>query len=73
MPFTCRVAGAGPDEELLRTRLAECGLENRVHFDGWKTTAELYQEIYPELDVLLHFSGWEGITIVAAARPWPTG
>ncbi|HEX7153852.1 MAG TPA: glycosyltransferase family 4 protein [Thermoanaerobaculia bacterium] len=30
---------------------------------GWLSTAELYERVYPELDVLVHFAEWEGITI----------
>jgi glycosyltransferase involved in cell wall biosynthesis len=63
IPFTCRVAGTGPAEGMLREALAACGLAARVRFDGWRTTEQLYDEVYPELDVLLHFAAWEGITI----------
>jgi glycosyltransferase involved in cell wall biosynthesis len=63
VPFTCRVAGSGPDEAELRRRLAERGLDARVTFHGWQTLERLYQEAYPQLDVLLHFAAWEGVTI----------
>jgi hypothetical protein len=39
------------------------GLAQRVTFDGWCELPELYRSIYPELDVLLHFAAFEGITI----------
>src|SRR6185295_7972288 len=32
-------------------------------FHGWRSTGELYDRVYPELDVLVHFAEWEGITI----------
>jgi glycosyltransferase involved in cell wall biosynthesis len=63
VPFTCRVAGTGPDEAALRRRLNEKGLGARVTFHGWMSLDQLYQEIYPDLDVLLHFAAWEGVTI----------
>jgi glycosyltransferase involved in cell wall biosynthesis len=57
VPFTCVVAGTGPEEEELRRRLPD------VTFLGWQTTEQLYDEVYPELDVLLHFAAWEGVPI----------
>jgi glycosyltransferase involved in cell wall biosynthesis len=57
VPFTCVVAGTGPEEEELRRRLPD------VTFRGWQTTEELYDDVYPELDVLLHFAAWEGVPI----------
>jgi hypothetical protein len=33
----------------------------RVH--GWLSTEKLYERVYPELDVLVHFAEWEGVTI----------
>jgi glycosyltransferase involved in cell wall biosynthesis len=63
VPFTCRVAGAGPAEAELRRRLIEKGLGSRVNFHGWQSPDQLYRDVYPELDVLLHFAAWEGVTI----------
>jgi glycosyltransferase involved in cell wall biosynthesis len=63
VPFTCRIAGTGPAEEDLGRALDERGLKGSVTLEGWKETAELYGDIYPNLDVLLHFAAWEGITI----------
>jgi glycosyltransferase involved in cell wall biosynthesis len=63
VPFTCQIAGSGPEEEELRRRLREQGLEAQIVYHGWKTVEQLYQEVYPQLDVLLHFSAWEGVTI----------
>jgi glycosyltransferase involved in cell wall biosynthesis len=56
--FTCDVVGTGSAEDELRRRL---GSDATVH--GWLSTRELYERIYPELDVLLHFAEFEGITI----------
>ncbi|HEX9985801.1 MAG TPA: glycosyltransferase family 4 protein [Thermoanaerobaculia bacterium] len=52
VPFTMTIAGGGSME-------AQLGLPVR----GWLSTAELYERVYPELDVLVHFAEWEGITI----------
>jgi glycosyltransferase involved in cell wall biosynthesis len=35
----------------------------RARFHGWVSTEELYERIYPELDVFVHFAEWEGVTI----------
>lgn len=57
VPFTCVVVGTGPEEAELRRRLPD------VTFRGWQTTADLYDDVFPNLDVLLHFAAWEGIPI----------
>src|SRR5437763_1315751 len=57
VPFTCVVAGTGPQEAELRSRLPD------VDFLGWQTTEQLYDRVYPELDLLLHFAAWEGVPI----------
>lgn len=63
VPFTCQIAGAGPAEEELHARIRDAGLEQAIVFHGWCSVEKLYRDIYPQLDVLLHFAGWEGITI----------
>lgn len=57
IPFTLDVAGDGTAIEELRAQLP------RARFHGWLPTAELYDRIYPELDVLVHFAEYEGVTI----------
>jgi len=57
IPFTLDVAGDGTVLDELRARLP------RVRFHGWVSTAELYDRIYPELDILVHFAEYEGVTI----------
>ena len=57
VPFTLDIAGDGTVIDELRARLP------RARFHGWLSTAELYDRIYPELDVLVHFAEWEGVTI----------
>lgn len=63
VPFTCTVAGGGDAEDELRCRLAARGLDHAVAMHGWLSTPELYDRVYPQLDVLLHFAAWEGVTI----------
>jgi glycosyltransferase involved in cell wall biosynthesis len=63
VPFTCRIAGSGSAEEELRRAIDAAGLGPVVSFDGWKSREDLYREVYPELDVLLHLSAYEGVTI----------
>jgi glycosyltransferase involved in cell wall biosynthesis len=63
IPFSCQVVGAGPAEEEVRRRLGQRGLERHVVFRGWLSTEQLYEEVYPNLDVLLHFAAWEGVPI----------
>jgi len=55
--FTCDIAGDGAALAELRERLP------RARFYGWLSTDALYERIYPELDVLVHFAEWEGMTI----------
>lgn len=57
IPFSLTIAGGGPDEEQLRRELAD------AHFLGWLNTNELYERVYPELDVLVHLAEFEGVTI----------
>jgi glycosyltransferase involved in cell wall biosynthesis len=57
IPFTLDVAGDGTLLDELRTRLPQ------ARFHGWISTAELYERVYPELDVLVHFAEFEGMTI----------
>ena len=60
VPFTCRVVGAGSAEAPLRQSIAVAGLQDRVSFEGWLPREALYEDVYPQLDVLLHFAEWEG-------------
>lgn len=57
IPFTLDVAGDGESAASLRARLPD------ARFHGWLSHDELYARVYPELDVLVHFAEWEGITI----------
>jgi glycosyltransferase involved in cell wall biosynthesis len=57
VPFTVRVAGGGSLADELRARMP------RMQFDGWVSVEELYERIYPELDLFVHFAEWEGLTI----------
>lgn len=55
--FTLDVAGDGTVLSELREALPN------ARFYGWLSTDALYERIYPELDVLVHFAEWEGLTI----------
>jgi glycosyltransferase involved in cell wall biosynthesis len=57
VPFTLEIAGDGSVAPAVREALPE------TRFHGWLTTAELYERVYPELDVLVHLAQWEGVTI----------
>ena len=57
VPFTCDVAGDGTAMPQLRAALPQ------ARFHGWVPTEALYERVYPELDVFLHFAEWEGLTI----------
>lgn len=57
IPFTLDVAGDGTVLDELRARLPH------ARFHGWLSTAELYDRVYPALDVLVHFAEFEGMTI----------
>ena len=57
IPFTCDVVGDGSALAELRARMPE------ARFHGWLSTGELYERVYPELDLLVHFAEWEGVTI----------
>ena len=57
VPYTCVVAGAGSAAARLREQLPG------ATFHGWLSHDNLYERIYPEIDVLIHFAEWEGITI----------
>ncbi|MDQ3279841.1 MAG: glycosyltransferase family 4 protein [Acidobacteriota bacterium] len=57
VPFTCDVAGDGT----VLPQLREASPQARFH--GWLSTGALYERVYPELDVFLHFAEWEGLTI----------
>lgn len=54
---TTDVAGDGTALPLLREALPH------ARYHGWLSTEELYERVYPELDVLVHFAEWEGLTI----------
>ena len=35
-------------------------MQDRVSFEGWLPREALYEAVYPQLDVLVHFAEWEG-------------
>lgn len=62
-PYHLDVVGTGPDEDELRRALTDSARNGRVTFHGWVDREGLYREILPRLDVLVHFSWTEGVTI----------
>jgi glycosyltransferase involved in cell wall biosynthesis len=57
------IVGDGPEEPVLRERLRSYVLNGRVTFCGWKERGELYGDVYPSLDCVVHFSPAEGVPI----------
>ncbi|MCL4806242.1 MAG: glycosyltransferase family 4 protein [Thermoanaerobaculia bacterium] len=65
LDFRCDVAGDGPGMPALRERLAPLVADGRVRLRGLLSREQLYEEVYPGLDVLLLTSSWETGPIVA--------
>lgn len=63
LPFRLDVVGTGPAEPALREALADELAAGMVQFHGWQTLDALYEQIYPRLDVFVHFAHTEGVTI----------
>lgn len=61
--FNLTVVGSGPAENSLRSELNQRPWNTSVQFLGWCTAEELYESIFPTLDVLVHFAAFEGVTI----------
>lgn len=61
--FRIDVAGSGPDEPELVGGLKKLLSADQFAMHGWCDLAELYNRIYPNLDVILNFSAREGATI----------
>ncbi len=59
------IAGAGPDEPLLRRELAAQVARGRVIFHGLCSGDQLYRSVYPGLAALVLLSDWETGPIVA--------
>lgn len=57
------IVGDGPEGPVLREMLKSYVANERVTFCGWKERSELYQNVYPSLDCVVHFSPAEGIPI----------
>jgi glycosyltransferase involved in cell wall biosynthesis len=57
------VAGEGPAEQELRSRLAPRVEAGQVRFHGWVDRERLYRTLYPRADCFVHFAAWEGMTI----------
>ena len=60
----CRliIAGGGHDEQLLRSAIKQCGVEDMIELVGWKSAEEL-AELRARSDILLLPSNLEGMPI----------
>jgi len=65
--FRYRLVGTGPEESLLRARIADLGLEDRVELVGWLEGDSLLEE-FERSDVLLHPCVFEpyGVVVLEA-------
>lgn len=61
--FVLTIAGDGPEEGELKEQLREYVANGLVRFIGWQDKKSLYETVYPEADLFLHFAQWEGVTI----------
>lgn len=64
VPFQLTIVGSGPCEGELREKLARFG--DQVRFTGALPGAQVYANVYPNLDILLLFSSSETFGIVLA-------
>lgn len=63
VPFEFHIVGSGTEAEWLRERIAQLQMLDRVVFRSWLSTTELYERVYPELDVFVHLADMEGAPI----------
>lgn len=61
--FTFALAGDGPDRGRLLDAIGTRPWRQVVVDHGWLETDDLYERVYPELDVFLHCAAFEGVTI----------
>gem|GEM_PF-5692278 len=64
---TLRVAGRGPQEAALRGQARRCGIEDRVHFDGFVTDLPAWFETIDALVLPSLEEGWGYVLAEAAA------
>jgi glycosyltransferase involved in cell wall biosynthesis len=58
-----RLVGDGPDRAVLERRVRECGLEERVVFEGWRNQNEVL-DLYRRADCFVLASFAEGVPVV---------
>lgn len=61
--YVFELAGKGPDEKALLDRLRPWLEDGRVRFHGFVNEEGLYERVYPNIDIFLHFAHTEGVTI----------
>lgn len=64
LPWHLNMVGDGPDRELLKRRVAELGLGDRIQFNGWVASEEV-QRYLRASDLLVMPSIAEGLPVVA--------
>jgi len=55
--------GAGEDEELFKTKVAEIDHNDRVRFYGWIPAESIISDVWPNVDIFVQVSGYEGLSI----------
>lgn len=63
LEYTFDIVGTGEASSELQHRLGPWVRRGRVTFHGWKSKEQLYLDIFPNLDCLIHFAHSEGVTI----------
>lgn len=63
IPFQFHLAGKGPDQEELLNALKKYIESGKLHFYGFLPEDKLYEDVYPKLDIVVHFAHTEGVTI----------
>jgi glycosyltransferase involved in cell wall biosynthesis len=61
--FHLDLVGTGPAESEVKLLLKSFMDSGKVAFHGWVDQEMLYQTIYPNLDIFIHFAHTEGVTI----------
>jgi glycosyltransferase involved in cell wall biosynthesis len=64
LKYSFRVVGDGAEKAELVENLKDEVARGEVVFDGWKEHAQLYRQVYPELDCVVNFSPAEGVSVV---------
>jgi glycosyltransferase involved in cell wall biosynthesis len=61
--FTLDIVGTGPAEDELKKSMSSFINKREIVFHGWQNHEILYENIYPQMDIFVHFAHTEGVTI----------